>query len=128
MLPHRVGIWIPTKPGCANARRHGRIKVDRVPCSLGVLVDISASGARIRSSNRLPDQGAVIGLTIEAPNGPFEVKARVAWSRRGSWLQSMRHEAGVEFLEVSAEARAGLADLVRDSMQREVLKWSPLAG
>lgn len=111
--------WAAGSPACER-RRHGRIAVRDVRCDLGVLVDVSASGMRVRSrtSGMLGRIGELVTTTVDSQvTEPFEVSARVVWARR---IGFRRFDAGFEFLGLDADARAGLASLARNAVQYDL--------
>lgn len=101
----------PSKPGERDARRHGRVRTDSVACSLGEVVDISASGLRVRCQGKPQCRiGQRTSITIDGSEGPFQVFARPVWIRKtGMW----RHEVGVCFEDLDEAARLQLSDLAR---------------
>jgi hypothetical protein len=95
----------PAAPG-ANSRKAGRVVCERVRCDWGEVLNASASGMRILArARRLPDPGRAAVLTVQGPDRPFSVVARVVWSKQRNWG---RREVGVQFVEVSPMARAQL--------------------
>jgi len=94
-----------------NARRHGRIQTRDITCSLGKVLDISASGMRLvhRSLSGLNngDEGA---CTVGSVHGSFSVYYRIAWARR---ISLSKWEMGVEFIEPTPKASEVLALIAR---------------
>lgn len=94
-----------------NARRHGRLQTRDISCSLGKVLDISASGMRIIhrgiSGVNAGEQGA---CTVGSVHGSFSVYYRVAWSRR---ISLSKWELGIEFLEPTPKATEVLANIAR---------------
>jgi PilZ domain len=84
--------------------------------SLGSIADISASGVRIltRSAATVP-VGRTIAVVLETPRGTVEVEARVVWWKQAGWF---RHEVGLEFESLTAEARGAIADLAKSGDER----------
>ena len=74
---------IPTVFAGANKRRAGRVRLALVRSTLGDVLDLSATGARIRSP-RAPRcaAGDELRLTIAGLEGPIATRALVAWVRR----------------------------------------------
>ncbi|QYU66288.1 PilZ domain-containing protein [Leptolyngbya sp. 15MV] len=106
----------------SNARRHGRVRCVLVESSLGTLVDISASGCRVRLRHRSAvEVGQQVPLKIQGVDGPFEVEIRLAWIRRVGWF---RYEAGLEFVNLTGVLRQHLANLARASTISESLGWN----
>jgi hypothetical protein len=108
---------IPTVFSGANKRRAGRVRTMMVRSTLGDVLDLSATGCRLRSG-RKPRcaKGDELRLTIAGLDGPISTRAQVAWVRRAG-LRA--HELGVHFLDPDAEARRGLAALARTAPSNE---------
>jgi hypothetical protein len=108
---------IPTVFAGSNARRAGRVRMEMVSSTLGEVLDLSATGARIRCS-RKPDfaQGSELSVELDGIDGPFAVQAKVAWIRRAGLR---KHEAGLEFVEPTDEVRKQLAALARTAPMNE---------
>jgi hypothetical protein len=51
-------------------RRHGRVVCQDVECSIGEVQDLSASGMRVKTRYKLPDEGNVFVITLITPDGP----------------------------------------------------------
>ncbi|MDX2114560.1 MAG: PilZ domain-containing protein [Planctomycetota bacterium] len=93
----------------ANKRRAGRVACAGVKTSWGEVINASRTGMRISARRKaLPPPGQVGVLTVFGPEGAFKVAARVVWSRKQNWG---RAEAGLQFVEVPAAARAHLGRL-----------------
>lgn len=104
--PHSV-------PG-VNRRRHGRINCHGVSCSIGEVVEISASGAKLRTSDDLLKPGAKPTIRIQGVDDPVEIEVEVVWAvddtapgRTGQIL------LGVRFTELTDLARKALTQLAR---------------
>ena len=107
-----------TAPG-DNARRHGRVKCQHLTCSLGTIVNLSASGLSARALGKsLYTLGEPIVVTINGFEGSFELPARVVWVRKAGF---MRHEVGITFLAVSDQAKRQLAILGRAAANNETI-------
>jgi hypothetical protein len=92
-----------------NRRRHGRVLVKGFRSSLGDIMDISRSGVRVRATAPLPlKQGQQIAVILETPLGTAEVVACVVWQKKAGWL---KYECGLEFVDITPEARAAIANL-----------------
>jgi hypothetical protein len=99
-------------------RRHGRVLADDVQSTVGHVLDLSASGMRVRCGRRAPEVGRTLEVGIQGAEGPFLVRARVVWvSRRGV----MTSEAGLEFDGPDDHAKAELAALARQSVSAPTL-------
>lgn len=96
-----------------NRRRAGRVFTHHVECSLGTVLDLSATGLRVRTGMR---PGVVVGevfwMTIGGYSGKFQVKCQCAWVKKAGWFS---HEVGIHFLEVDPESRAHLTEIGRSA-------------
>ncbi len=105
-------------------RRHGRIRCQDVECNLGTILDVSASGMRVRSRKSLAvDKSCAIRLSTS--DVCVEIQAVVRWCARAGIFA---HEAGLEFVTVHDDARRILSELARtaasnDTIARDVRKW-----
>lgn len=105
-------------PQVANYRRHGRLLCQDIRCSLGVVLDISASGMRVRSGTKPPLGGQQLTLTLETLDACVLIPATVVWSRRSGLF---RHDLGLEFGELSKDVRGLLCQLARAAAYNESL-------
>ena len=96
-----------------DGRRHGRLRTERLSCNIGMIVDISASGFRVRSK-RYP--GVKIGqncqLTLRVEDHRLSVRVTTLWIRR---LGYRHFEAGLEFIDMTPEAIQELHELARSA-------------
>lgn len=103
----------PTPPHLppVNRRRHGRVRTLDVQCSLGEVVDISASGMRVcgRGKPVLP-QGVATTITLATPAGMLAVDIGVAWVRR---VGLRGWEMGLEFIAVTPDVIEGVRAVLR---------------
>lgn len=95
-----------------NRRAAGRVSSDQAACSLGPIVDLSATGMQVRCGFFAPGVGEAPVLTIHGPDGPFQVRARVVWRKRAGIFS---HYLGLEFIELSPQARHMLSTIARVS-------------
>lgn len=111
---------VPPPPREQNARRHGRVRAQTITCTLGDVVDISASGMKVRCSTK-PDlkKGEPVPMTIHGVNGPFTVPTKFAWCRRTSLF---KWTAGFEFDGLTSEARTELMEIARIAAIGEVVR------
>ncbi len=118
----RIGRNMPPLPVPKpekNARRHGRVRCQHLMCSLGRIVDLSASGLSARTRAKpLYKNGQPIVVTVEGFEGPFDLPARVVWVRKVGFRN---HEVGITFLAVSEQARAALIALGRAAASNETI-------
>ncbi len=95
-----------------NRRRRGRIRVHGVRTSFGDVLDISAGGVRLRAGRTVPPAGATVEMSIQTQDGPQVLRARVAWLQKTGFLS---HEIGLEFVDLSAAARAAITKIAVSS-------------
>jgi hypothetical protein len=78
-------------------RRAGRIRCREVTSNLGEVMNISASGMRLRArGGRPPAENTKLPLRVASPFGSFEVPAKVIWVERAGfrkWDIGVRYEA-----------------------------------
>ena len=117
----------PAAAPAANHRRHGRVRCQHTPCSAGVILDISASGARIRTRVKTaPAAGDRVTMIVPIEDDvAVRVEAIVKWVRAASRSES---EFGAEFHDVDAPTRSTLARLARMAAHNEVLRDDPHAA
>lgn len=96
-------------------RRHGRVRTaGAVICSLGEVVDISASGMRVRCSGRPEARvGRRINITIAGDGDPFLVAMRPVWIRKVGFF---KYELGGCFEDVDESTRMQLLLIARSSV------------
>lgn len=92
-----------------NRRKRGRVKCSHLSCTLGRVLDISASGLRVGGTGFGPGKGSVVSIQIIGPEERVPVQAKVVWLKR----RLFRFEAGLEFTALSASARRSIAEIAR---------------
>jgi hypothetical protein len=99
-----------------NNRRHGRLRCRQLPCDLGEVVDMSASGMKMKSS-RAPKVGLgdVVSVTLHYPLGDLPIRARVVWMKK---LAYRSYEIGLEFEQVTPAIKASLSVVVQTATDR----------
>jgi DnaJ-domain-containing protein 1 len=92
-------------------RRHDRYVSDLLDCSLGNVLDLSASGMRVGVRGRCPlSRGQVTTVTITAPQGSLTLQATVVRVvRRGFRTR----ELGLEFIGMKPRTAAALKSLAQ---------------
>jgi len=86
---------------------------------LGSVQDISSTGMRLICRRKLKaEEGAKIAAIVEGLDGEFDISGRVIWNKR---LGFFRWEMGIEFDEVTLEARKGLALLARSALTNDAI-------
>ncbi len=96
-------------PGDASdKRRHGRVVCQGIECSIGEVQDLSASGMRVKTRYKLPDEGNVFVITLITPDGPLAILSRVRWMKRcGLFMR----EAGLEFFDLGPRSKQVLQQM-----------------
>lgn len=103
--PLRFQETVPTVQP-ANQRRHGRLRVIGVQCSLGEVLDIAPMGMRVRCRGGTPvPVGQHLTLTMTTPLGLLALEAEVLWIRKAG----LRHsEVGLAFVNMTADVARGV--------------------
>ncbi len=94
----------------SERRKWGRVKGTRLNCNLGMVMDLSGGGMRVRSTRRLHGKQQV-DLSSHARR--VRVDAEVVWARR---LGFRRYELGLQFRDiddVTAKELTGFASYLR---------------
>lgn len=87
----------------AKRPRRGRVAIEFAECSLGEIMNVSPTGLRARYKGprkNLPEVDQRFGMQVQTPDGPVQVRARVAWTKR---VRLRAFDIGVEF--VAAEQK-----------------------
>jgi len=106
----------------AQHRRHGRVLLQHVECSMGTVIDLSASGARVQCSLKPPAIGSTVDLELQTLDGLMKLEAVVVWTRRTSIFKVL---AGIEFRNLTPPMQRALTALARTAAQNEVVRMSP---
>lgn len=110
-------MWYNPRNDCMKAeepgedRRHkGRVRQETLRCSLGKVLDLSATGLRVELTQKLPKQlrDKPFDIEIRGICGGVTLKAEVAWLKRKGLRKA---EAGVRFLELTPEHTMKLTEL-----------------
>lgn len=103
----------------SNRRRMGRLLCDDLRSSLGEVVDLSATGMRVRVSGKPPQADVVaIPVTLVHHEETLTLMARVAWVQKDGWF---KHAVGLEFVNLTDSQRTELAALARVARSRLVI-------
>ena len=94
----------PNQDAARRQRKGGRVNCHGVTCTLGEVVNISASGMRVIAKGAI-EPGTEGLITIQALDGPLVIPGRVVWSKKKNWGKS---EAGVQFVGLTDQHRARL--------------------
>lgn len=87
-------------------RKCGRLELEGLTCSLGTVADLSASGMRV-IGRAVPKEA--IQVRILSRVGEFVFVVNPVWSHKVGF---MRHEMGLEFVDLDDETRQRLTQLV----------------
>lgn len=102
----------------SQRRRHGRVVCQDVTCSLGQILDLSASGMRVRCKGKPPKVGVTIATTIESFDGLLFVGCSVSWVRHVGF---MKNEIGVTFVALTPLMQAALARIARGAPHNDTV-------
>jgi c-di-GMP-binding flagellar brake protein YcgR len=86
--------------------------------------DLSATGMRIRMGWKTPKIDSVHTFLITNDDVRFLVSGRVT---RVSKTGLLSREVGIEFIGMDESAREGLANIVRNTINTEVLRYNQAA-
>ncbi|MCP3903868.1 MAG: PilZ domain-containing protein [Planctomycetes bacterium] len=86
-------------PG-SNHRRFGRIRPGGVKCNLGKILDLSASGVRLKCKRPITGDQVV---EIRGVDQSIRVLGRVVWGKKVGFRA---YEIGLHFLDIPDEAAA----------------------
>lgn len=104
----------------ASRRRHGRVRCDQTKCTLGEVLDLSASGVRVLIRGRVRlKKDSVTPMLLEVGEAVAPVKARVVWVSKAGWF---RHTAGLQFVDLTPEQRARLAQIAQAASNNEYIR------
>lgn len=104
--------WGKSPPKAPRPRAVERFGVTGLSCPLGEVVDISASGMRIRFSGSAPlSKGATATISVSNEGQSVRVSARVVWVRKGGLLRA--NEMGLQWVNVRPGIAAALVQLGR---------------
>ncbi|MDX2118144.1 MAG: PilZ domain-containing protein [Planctomycetota bacterium] len=120
--------WFKSSPKSQgpNARKFGRVLMQGVTCSLGEVLDLSASGMRVRTPGKpeLPCHHQA-DITLTCVDGEVVVRVESIWERRTGWS---KHEIGVRFLELTDQQRSMIGRTGRtcasnETIAEDVRRW-----
>lgn len=128
LQPVRIVRNIPLNlgPSAPNKRKHGRVRCEGLRCLFvafdsveGVVLDISASGARVcmrRAVDAKP--GDLVPMVLFATDARCEVIARLVWEKRRGFR---RYEMGMTFGESTPELRQKILGIMRAAADGHVI-------
>lgn len=117
----RVSLAGTPETAAQERRRHGRLRTEGTQCSLGEVLDISASGMRIARKGAMPvEVGESFRIDIMIDKDVFSLDVTV---RRIIKTGRRKFEYGVEFCNLTDEARRELAYLARIAATSPRAMW-----
>lgn len=87
-------------------------------CNLGKVVDLSASGLRLQTSEKLPKDER-ISFTLQGLDGPLTLCGRVVWTKRSGFF---KREVGIRFEQLQQDTIAALRRLARAASYNETIR------
>ncbi|MGP1273459.1 MAG: PilZ domain-containing protein [Phycisphaerales bacterium] len=95
----------------SDARRHGRVRIELMSCSLGTVLDLSRSGMRVLARRRRELVANMKHqIVLEAFDQRVELPCRIAWIEKRGLFKS---EIGIEFGELTDDQAAVLCSIAR---------------
>ncbi len=96
----------------SDRRKYPRFNSPPIACGQGIVVDISASGMRLRIAGKTKiDEGATIEVTLKGDPDDLKVVTKVAWVKRSGFRS---REIGLEFVGVDEKLRHALTVMARN--------------
>jgi c-di-GMP-binding flagellar brake protein YcgR len=87
------------------------MRIENLPCSLGTVLDLSASGMRVITSKISAKQtGEVIPVELNGTHHSAKLMAEVTWGERVGFR---KHVIGLHFLNLSEEQRQKIGAIAR---------------
>lgn len=103
----------------ANKRRHGRLRCDGLRSSFGTILDVSASGVRLKCGRRGPTPGETIDLYLVGSERCVKFSAKCVWCKRTGLFNQ---EIGLEYIGMTEETRRSLMVIVREATSTEMMR------
>lgn len=103
----------------SNNRRHGRLACEGMQSSLGTVLDISASGLRVKCGRNGPASGDSIMVSLSGADSSVKFCAKVVWARR---IGFRHQELGLEYIGMNDDVRRALLAIVRDATSTEMMR------
>ncbi len=122
-MTFHISIPSPMEAQGANRRRCGRVVCNSVTCSLGEVVDLSATGAKIRTKFDRICPGEHVLMTIHGLDGPIPLTVQVSWVVQDDESPTPARQmlAGVRFVDIDDSARRALVGIARASASNPTL-------
>jgi hypothetical protein len=109
------------RPKCLDARQRGRVLTDSLSCELGAVVDLSATGFRVKCRGRHKlEAGQAMTLTLRCPVLSVELPCTLRWIRKTGWFSSL---AGFQFQPLTPAQNAGVRELARLTLDERTIAY-----
>lgn len=94
-------------------RTDERFQVQGVRCSLGVIMDLSASGMKIRGEGKpLVAKGSVENFEVTTGRQKLSLPGQIVWIKKKGF-RAKTHEIGVRFVDTRPQVREALEQLAK---------------
>jgi hypothetical protein len=125
-MPVPRNMWVVKKTCAKDLRRSGRLRVELLSCKLGHVLDMSATGMRVRRRGRqLVSKGDKVQVTLKSLLGQQTVKAEVMWIKK---LGFLRYEFGLRFVDITPEESAALIQIAQISVDGRAIYGDKRVG
>ena len=91
-------------------RRSGRLRCEMLRCNIGTVVDMSATGMRVRIKRSSPPKWTTRTVKLRSLDGKDRIRVRKVWIRQ---IDERCFELGLHFENVTMEGRERLKDIAR---------------
>lgn len=116
-----------------HPRRYGRVVCQFVDSSLGEITDMSAGGMRLTTLRATPPLvDDVVTVELVGVSGVVKVSCRIAWvadahpdgwaAKLRSLIAGKRYTLGLEFIELSADAKQIVNEIGSAAGKNEVIR------
>jgi len=116
----KITLGLETAAKAANLRKFGRVVCQDIRCSLGPVLDLSATGMRVKTRSTL-GRGQVFTIVIDGLDGPVALAGTVQWVRRCGII-SFSREIGILFTDVPQATANALCRLARAAAHNETMR------
>lgn len=115
-----VIIWFTlivaeVNPHCDGRRFQARLAQESLRTNLGIVLDLSMGGMRIRCTKA---PAGTMDVELADDEETMQLRAEVAWVRRVGFR---KHEAGLKFVDITAEQALRLSRLAMRNRMRRVM-------
>ncbi|HEB61433.1 MAG TPA: PilZ domain-containing protein [Phycisphaeraceae bacterium] len=107
-----TGINTPEAEAIHRSRRkYGRVRIENLPCNLGTVIDLSASGIRLISQKAaLAKPGRMVTVELEGISRKLRLPARIIWVHK---IGFRKRVVGLLFHDITDEQRSCIARICR---------------